>query len=1037
MTYTSSGFVNGDSYSKLSSLPVVSSTAGFHPAVGTHTGALVFSIQPTDPNYTITYVPGTLTITAEAGHISWPANTPIAYGTPLSSTQLDARAFCNGLPVTGGTWTYSPVAGTVLHAGDQPLSVTFTPPGGTVCSFTAATNSVVVNPAPLTIKANNVSIAYGSSLPTLTYAAGSPGFVNGDTFASLAVTYGYPVVGSTTGPHPGPGYYAGALQFTTEPAYADYTITWVPGNLKVTSVAGVITWAPSAPIVYGTPLSGTQLDASATCNGNPVVGGTWVYTPGSGSVLPAGTQTLTATFAPPSGIYCTYRPVSVPLTVTKAPLLVTANNKSMYAGGTVPNLTYTITGFVNGDTKSVVGGTATLTIGSISTTSPGTYLGGITFATASLTASNYNFTYVPGNFTVNADTAVITWGPLSPIAYGTPLSSMQLDAVATCNGSPVKGTYVYSPALGTVLSAGAADPLTVTFTPYNPTSCVFTPDTIYLQVNKAVLTVRAHNVNMPLGAGTLPNFTDDIYGFVLPDSLSNVVISGTATMTSSVPLSNPTAAPSGSQWPITFSTETLSATNYTFNYVPGVLTVGPPTTSAITIGFSNTNWNYPGEANVTICVTSTVSQAASGTIQLYDGNRVVAHLTLQGNGCAYWYITPGLSAGTHIFTAYYSGDGNNPAGYSPQYPITVNYATMTMEASCWNSSFAYGANYQCNANTDSGPKTGYMTYVYDGGAPVVLPLNAGGATAFTLPRPPVGTHTVIISYPTQGKYQGVTLPTNTFVVTPAIDVVSLAPSTWNPTTITDLRFTAAVASASAGTPNHIGAITFLDGANPLATVPVDGQGRCTYSTSSLAVGTHTITATYAGTNYTTTSTSISITVVAAKVAATPTFSPAAGGVFTSAQNVTLLDSTPGATIHYTTDGSTPTTSSTVYSTPIQITNGTETIKAIAAANGYSNSAVATANFDILPAAAVPVFTPGTGTYSLAAQSPAGSVSVAITSSTPSAAIYYTTDGSKPTVNSIPYTGPIGVTSSETIRAIATALQYRTSSIGAAAYTITP
>ena len=82
--------------------------------------------------------------------------------------------------------------------------------------------------------------------------------------------------------------------------------------------------------------------------------------------------------------------------------------------------------------------------------------------------------------------------------------------------------------------------------------------------------------------------------------------------------------------------------------------------------------------------------------------------------------------------------------------------------------------------------------------------------------------------------------------------------------------------------------------------------------------------------------------------ATPTFSPAAG-TYTEAQNVSISCATSGATIHYTTNGSTPTASSSVYSTPIAV-NSTTTIKAIAVKSGMTNSAVAEATYTInLPA----------------------------------------------------------------------------------------
>src|SRR5207249_3207890 len=69
--------------------------------------------------------------------------------------------------------------------------------------------------------------------------------------------------------------------------------------------------------------------------------------------------------------------------------------------------------------------------------------------------------------------------------------------------------------------------------------------------------------------------------------------------------------------------------------------------------------------------------------------------------------------------------------------------------------------------------------------------------------------------------------------------------------------------------------------------------------------------------------------------ATPVLSPA-GGTFTAAVSVTITDSTPGATIYYTTDGSTPTTASTAYTGPVPLTT-TTTLKAMAAASGMSNS----------------------------------------------------------------------------------------------------
>jgi hypothetical protein len=82
------------------------------------------------------------------------------------------------------------------------------------------------------------------------------------------------------------------------------------------------------------------------------------------------------------------------------------------------------------------------------------------------------------------------------------------------------------------------------------------------------------------------------------------------------------------------------------------------------------------------------------------------------------------------------------------------------------------------------------------------------------------------------------------------------------------------------------------------------------------------------------------------VAASPTFTPAPGA-YSSSQTVKLSDSTPGAVIYYTTNGTAPTTSSAKYTAALQVTTST-TIEAMAAASGYSNSAVATATYTITP-----------------------------------------------------------------------------------------
>ena len=145
------------------------------------------------------------------------------------------------------------------------------------------------------------------------------------------------------------------------------------------------------------------------------------------------------------------------------------------------------------------------------------------------------------------------------------------------------------------------------------------------------------------------------------------------------------------------------------------------------------------------------------------------------------------------------------------------------------------------------------------------------------------------------------------------------------------------------------------------------------------------------------------------------------------RNGTIKDTTSGATIYYTTNGTTPTTSSTQYSSPINI-SVTETLKAIATHSGDTNSAVKSGTYTISSVAATPTFSPGAGSY--------GSVqTVTISDTTPGASIYYTLNGTAPTTSSAPYLDPVYVTNTETLEAIAVASGYTNSAVKSAAYTI--
>ena len=167
--------------------------------------------------------------------------------------------------------------------------------------------------------------------------------------------------------------------------------------------------------------------------------------------------------------------------------------------------------------------------------------------------------------------------------------------------------------------------------------------------------------------------------------------------------------------------------------------------------------------------------------------------------------------------------------------------------------------------------------------------------------------------------------------------------------------------------------------------------------------------------------------IAMPTCANVTFNPAPGGVL-SGTEVTLSCATDGATIYYTTDGSTPDETSTVYSTPIEITAAT-TIKAIAKKEGYLDSGVGTGAYTIdTPTVATPTFVPDGGNIT-------SGDTVTMSCSTDGATIYYTTDGSTPTSSSTEYTAPVVLNATTTVKAIAVKTGYNDSAVKSATFTV--
>jgi hypothetical protein len=251
-------------------------------------GNLIFVDQANYRIRKITFVPQTLITPA----IAWATPAAIPYGTALGATQLNASA------LVAGSSVYTPAAGTVLNAGQQTLSVTFTPVDTTHYQAATATVTLTVNKASATIGlASSGALAFVSNPVTFTAtltAAGAPtgsvSFYDGTTLL-------------------GPGTVsAGAATYTTSSlAAGTHSITAVysgDGNFTSVTSSAVTETIENFSVGIGT---GGSSSATASPGGQAVY--TFAVTPSAGNVF-AGPITFTVTGLP-SGGTATFSPSSI------------------------------------------------------------------------------------------------------------------------------------------------------------------------------------------------------------------------------------------------------------------------------------------------------------------------------------------------------------------------------------------------------------------------------------------------------------------------------------------------------------------------------------------------------------------------------------------------------------------------------------------------------------------------------------------------------------------------------------------------------
>ena len=227
------------------------------------------------------------------------------------------------------------------------------------------------------------------------------------------------------------------------------------------------------------------------------------------------------------------------------------------------------------------------------------------------------------------------WANPADITYGTALDGTQLDATAN-----VPGTFTYTPASGTVLSAGAGQTLSVTFTPTDTVDYNNVTTTVQINVTPAPLTITANNESNVYGA-PLPELTAAYSGFVNGDTAASLTtlptLSTTATASSDVAGNPYSISASGAVDP-----------DYSISYVAGTLTVTP---APLTITASNQNKTYGFGGTSAALGTSAFTDSGLLGSDSVSSVMLATNATLSGSSnynAGTWTITPSAASGSGL-----------------------------------------------------------------------------------------------------------------------------------------------------------------------------------------------------------------------------------------------------------------------------------------------------------------------------------------------------------------------------------------------------
>ncbi len=268
-----------------------------------------------------------------------------------------------------------------------------------------------------------------------------------------------------------------------------------------------------------------------------------------------------------------------------------------------------------------------------------------------------------------------------------------------------------------------------------------------------------------------------------------------------------------------------------------------PTSTSVTLT-SSVNPSAPGQAVTFTANVSGTGGTPTGTVKFTDGTTTLGTGTLNSSGNAS-FTTSSLSVGVHSITASYSGDSSFFPGVSDALSQTVNQATSSTLISSSVNPSGYGQSITFTATVSSGGGSPTGTVTFSDGVNTLGTgtLNSSGHATLTTAALAAGTHSITAAYGGDSNFASSNSSPLSQVVTQASTSLGLGSSV-NPSVYGQTVTLTAILTPQFGGQTS-GTVAFKDGATTLATVALSGN-QASYSTSVLAPGTHSLSASYGG-----------------------------------------------------------------------------------------------------------------------------------------------------------------------------------------------